>query len=125
MSIYVRMATVILVASGLSSGCHQPDKKPAAAPHANANSPGTAPIAPAADVASTGLAAAPSTSADASGLESRVAASRAAYLSQLLTLRDFYEANGLDAKRKWAEAELEGLRRVKTYNYGGESRAAK
>lgn len=124
MPTYTRMTTLILLALGLSSGCHQPEKKSVAASQHEAAPPSTT-TAHAGDGAPTGPAAAPSASPEARELEARVAASRAAYLTQLLTLRDFYEANGLDSKRKWAEAELEGLRRVKTYNYGSESRPGK
>lgn len=42
---------------------------------------------------------------------------REGYHRHLLTLHDFYAANGFEAKRKWAEFELKGLSKVKAYRY--------
>ncbi|MCG3130911.1 MAG: hypothetical protein FLDDKLPJ_01685 [Phycisphaerae bacterium] len=49
---------------------------------------------------------------------------RAAYYRNLLTLHDFYAANGLETKRRWAAFELEGLGKVRTYAYAGTAASA-
>lgn len=52
-------------------------------------------------------------------LAAEVEQHRAAYYRNLLTLHDFYAANGLETKRRWAAFELEGLGKVRTYAYAG------
>ncbi|MBI5288251.1 MAG: hypothetical protein HY873_04695 [Chloroflexi bacterium] len=50
-------------------------------------------------------------------LAAEVERAREGYHRHLLTLHDFYAANGFEAKRKWAEFELKGLSKVKAYRY--------
>ncbi len=44
-------------------------------------------------------------------------AHRTAYLNSLQGLRDFYRDRGYASKQSWADFELEGLKRVKTFRY--------
>lgn len=46
-----------------------------------------------------------------------VLAHRAAYHRNLRQLRDYYDDQGYDIKRRWAEYELEGFEKVKPYRY--------
>jgi len=50
-------------------------------------------------------------------LVERVIYHRAMYARSLRALRDFYAAQGIEAKRLWAEAELSQLRQIKPYRY--------
>lgn len=117
MSKNMGMITVVVLSLGLMGGCHRPEAKTTAQPH------GAAAVAE--GVTTTEVHGTATDSTEIRELEARVAASRAAYYTHLLTLRDFYTAHGLEAKRKWAQFELDELRRVKTYDYGGTVQAAK
>ncbi|MCC7292691.1 MAG: hypothetical protein IT449_11590 [Phycisphaerales bacterium] len=56
-------------------------------------------------------------------LAAEVERAREGYHRHLLTLHDFYAANGFEAKRKWAEFELKGLSKVKAYRYASSAPA--
>jgi tetratricopeptide (TPR) repeat protein len=50
-------------------------------------------------------------------LAEAVASHRSAYHAHLIALRDYYQSRGYVAKQRWADFELDGLRKVKAFRY--------
>jgi len=63
------------------------------------------------------LPAIPVEKANEPDLVERVIYHRAMYARCLRALRDYYAKTGMEAKRRWAEAELAQLRQIKPYRY--------
>lgn len=50
-------------------------------------------------------------------LAEAVVSHRSAYHAHLIALRDYYQSRGYAAKQRWADFELDGLRKVKAFRY--------